>query len=238
MSGLSKEELVRYSRQMILPEVKKEGQLKLKQAKVLVVGAGGLGCPALQYLNAAGVGTIGIIDFDRVEVHNLQRQILYSDADIGKPKVECAIAKLSQMNPFTVFIPHVEMLTEENAERIIRDFDVVVDGSDNFLTRYLVNDTCVKWNKTLVYGSIFGWEGQLTVFNYSNSKNLRDIYPQAPDPEDVPNCDENGVMGVVPGIIGNFMALKTIEVLLGTFSSRDKLHIFDLKNGSMRSVSF
>lgn len=238
MSKFSKEELVRYSRQMMLPEIGLKGQEKLKNAKVLVVGAGGLGCPALQYLNAAGVGTLGIIDFDKIELHNLHRQILYSSEDVGKSKVITASEKLKKQNVNTAFILFDKMLTEKNAATIISQFDIVVDGSDNFLTRYLVNDTCVKLNKTIVYGSILKFEGQLAVFNYKGSKNLRDIYPEQPAPEDVPNCDENGVLGMVPGIIGSYMALKTIFVILEKIENPNQLQLINLISGNQLQLNF
>jgi molybdopterin/thiamine biosynthesis adenylyltransferase len=238
MGKFSKEELVRYSRQMMLPGFGVQGQEKLKNAKVLVVGAGGLGCPVLQYLNAAGIGTIGIIDFDKVELHNLHRQILYSFADVGRSKIIAAAERLKEQNEHTVFVLLNEMLTEANAEAVISRFDVIVDGSDNFLTRYLVNDTCVKLNKPLVYGSVLKEEGQLAVFNYKGSKNLRDIYPEPPAPESVPNCDENGILGVVPGIIGSWMALKTINVILGTLKDTDQFHLIDLFSGKQMILEF
>lgn len=238
MSKLKREELVRYSRQMMLPEIGLKGQEKLKSAKVLVVGAGGLGCPVLQYLNAGGVGTIGIIDFDTIELHNLHRQILYSSEDIGKSKAITASDKLKKQNSTTEFVLFNEMLNEENAASIISQFDIVVDGSDNFLTRYLVNDTCVQLNKPLVYGSILKFEGQLAVFNYKGSKNLRDIYPEPPNPEDVPNCDENGVLGIVPGIIGSYMALKTILVILEKIENANQLQLINFLTGDQVILTF
>jgi len=231
MAQLNSEEMKRYNRQMLLDEIAYEGQIKLKNAKILVVGAGGLGCPVLQYLNAAGVGTIGIIDFDKVEIHNLHRQILYNAGDIGKQKAPLAAEKLKVQNPNTDFIVYTEMLNESNATEIISAFDMVVDGSDNFLTRYLVNDTCVALNKTLIYGTILKFEGQVAVFNYKGGKNLRDLYPEPPNPEDVPNCDENGVLGVVPGIIGTHMALKAMQVVLEQLENPDQLVFFNLLSG-------
>lgn len=226
MSIFNKEELVRYSRQLMLPEIGMKGQEKLKNAKVLVIGAGGLGCPILQYLSAAGIGTIGIVDFDTIELHNLHRQILYSTNDVGKLKAETAAEKLKSQNPNVAFVVFNEMLKEENAEKIISFFDIIVDGSDNFLTRYLVNDTCVKLKKPLVYGSIFKFEAQLAVFNFEGGKNLRDIFPEPPNPEDVPNCSEIGVLGVVPGILGVYMANATIQIILGKYQNKALL-IFD-----------
>jgi adenylyltransferase/sulfurtransferase len=224
---LSKEEFKRYQKQIMLDEIGINGQIKLKQTKVAVVGAGGLGCPVLQYLTSVGVGTIGIIDFDTVEVSNLHRQVLYSTNDIGKQKVEIAIKKLSEQNPFINFISHPCLLNEENATTILSDYDIVVDGCDNFLTRYIVNDTCVKLNKPLVYGSILGYQGQLAVFNYMGSKNLRDIFPEAPNAEDVPSCSENGVLGTVPAIIGSMMAQEALEVIFEKPSLINSYLVFD-----------
>jgi molybdopterin/thiamine biosynthesis adenylyltransferase len=217
MANFNIEEITRYSRQFMLEEIGIEGQIKIKNAKVLVVGAGGLGCPVLQYLGGAGVGTIGIIDFDKVEIHNLHRQILFTTDDIGKPKAPTAAQKINAANPNVNCIVFNELLQESNAENIISQFDIVVDGSDNFLTRYLVNDVCVQLNKPLVYGSLLKFEGQLAVFNYNGGKNLRDIYPDHPNPEDVPSCSENGVMGFVPGIIGVYMAGAVIQIILDSY---------------------
>lgn len=211
----------------MLEEIGINGQIKLKQTKVAIVGAGGLGCPVLQYLTSVGIGTIGIIDFDTVEVSNLHRQVLYSTNDIGKQKVDIAIKKLSEQNPFTNFISHPCLLNEENATTILSDYDIVVDGCDNFLTRYIVNDTCVKLNKPLVYGSILGFQGQLAVFNYKGSKNLRDIFPEAPNAEDVPSCSENGVLGTVPAIIGSMMAQETLDVIFEKPSLINSYLVFD-----------
>ncbi|MDJ1497704.1 HesA/MoeB/ThiF family protein [Cytophagaceae bacterium DM2B3-1] len=228
MKNFERDELIRYSRQLMLPEVGIEGQEKLKTARILVIGAGGLGCPILQYLTAAGVGTIGIVDFDKVELHNLHRQILYHTEDIGKLKAEVAAQKLQTQNPYVRFDVHPVMIHEENADDLISVYDLVIDGSDNFHTRYLVNDTCVKYNKPLVYGSIFKFEGQLAVFNYQGGKNLRDIYPEPPNPEDVPNCSEVGVIGVLPGVIGTLMANQVIRLITGSGKVSDDLTIFNL----------
>lgn len=236
MPDFTLEELNRYSRQFMLEEVGFGGQLKLKKAKVLVVGAGGLGCPVLQYLNAAGVGTLGIIDFDNVEVHNLHRQLLYTPDDIGKPKAPTAATKLKLSNPNINHIVFDELLQETNASDIISQFDLVVDGSDNFLTRYLVNDVCVRLGKPLVYGTILKMEGQLAVFNYKGGKNLRDVYPEAPNPADVPSCSENGVMGFVPGILGVYMANAAIQVILGEYDINGLL-LFDFRDFSVIKLS-
>lgn len=237
MADFTIEEINRYSKQLMLDEVGFEGQLKLKKTKVLVVGAGGLGCPALQYLNAAGVGTLGIIDFDKVEIHNLHRQILYTTEDIGKPKASTAASKLQQANPNVQHIVFEELLQEENASDIIAQFDIVVDGSDNFITRYLVNDVCVQLGKPLVYGTILKMEGQLAVFNYKGSKNLRDIYPEAPNPEDVPSCSENGVLGIVPGMVGTMMGDLALKIILSQDVEADTLLLADFKNYRFQKIS-
>ncbi len=232
MANFNIEEINRYSRQFMLDEIGVEGQIKIKEAKVLVVGAGGLGCPVLQYLGAAGVGTIGIIDFDKVEIHNLHRQILFTADDIGKPKATAAAQKINAANPNVNCIIFNELLQESNAANIISEFDIVVDGSDNFLTRYLVNDVCVQLNRPLVYGSILKFEGQLAVFNYKGGKNLRDLYPDHPNPEDVPSCSENGVMGFVPGIIGVYMAGAVIQIILDRYINGN-LSLFNFNEFSM-----
>ena len=209
---LNKEEHRRYSRQTILPEIGIAGQLKMKSAKVLVIGAGGLGCVLLQYLAAAGIGEIGIIDDDKVDESNLHRQILYSVDDIGKAKVAIAKAKLNLLNPHVKISAFELRLTRDNAVRLFNDYDLVVDGSDNFDTRYLVNDTCLELNKTLVFGSIFKFEGQVSVFNYLNGPNYTDVFPEPPDADEVPNCSEVGVLGVLPGIVGLYMANEVIKI--------------------------
>lgn len=223
---------------MMLPEIGLKGQEKINAAKILVIGAGGLGCPALQYLCAAGTGTIGIIDFDTIELHNLHRQILYSTEDVGKSKATVAAEKLKKLNANTTFIVFDEMLNVTNAEKIISQFEIVVDGSDNFLTRYLVNDTCVKINLPLVYGSIFKFEGQVAVFNYKGGKNLRDLFPEPSNPEDVPNCDENGVLGTLPGIIASMMAHETLKLILGMEIIQNQFMIFDTKNWNFVNVEY
>jgi adenylyltransferase/sulfurtransferase len=212
---LKREELQRYNRQIILPEVGLQGQNLLKNARVLMIGAGGLGCPVLQYLAAAGVGKIGIIDHDVIDISNLHRQILYNNADVGKPKATVAKQKLEALNPYINLQAYQEKLTAENAESIIGEYDVIVDGSDNFTTRYLVNDTCVNLGKPLVFGSIFKFEGHVAVFNHHNGPNYRDVFPEPPADDEVPNCDEIGVIGVLPGIIGTYMANEAIKLICG-----------------------
>ncbi len=216
----SNAELARYSRHLILPEFNIEGQKKLKAAKVLVVGTGGLGAPLLQYLSAAGVGTIGILDFDVVDASNLQRQVLFTLADVGRPKVEAAAERLQAQNPFVNYIIHNLRLTSENALEMIAQYDIVADGTDNFQTRYLVNDACVLLGKTNVYASIFRFEGQASVFNYRNEKgewspNYRDLFPEPPPAGMVPSCAEGGVLGVLPGILGTIQANEVIKVITG-----------------------
>ena len=226
---LSKEEFNRYTKQIMLEDVGINGQIKLKQAKVLVIGAGGLGSPILQYLVSMGIGTIGVIDFDVIEVSNLHRQILYGPADVGQPKVIVAVEKLRQQNPFIELIAYNELLSEENAAMIFPLYDIIVDGCDNFLTRYNVNDVCVQLNKPLIYGSILGYQGQLAVFNYQGSKNLRDLFPEPPNAEDVPSCSENGVMGHIPGSVGLYMANLVTQLIFGQFEDVNALFLIDLK---------
>jgi adenylyltransferase/sulfurtransferase len=204
------QERKRYSRQIIMPEIGLSGQEKLKAAKVLVVGAGGLGCPVLQYLVAAGVGNIGIVDDDVVDITNLHRQILYSAADVGKSKVATAIEKLHTLNPFVALTPYEVRLQEDNAAQIIANYDLIIDGSDNFPTRYLVNDACVALDKPFVFGSILRFEGQVSVFNYKNGPTYRCLFPDA---EEGDNCAEAGVIGILPGMIGTYMANEAIKII-------------------------
>jgi adenylyltransferase/sulfurtransferase len=231
-------EFLRYNRQTILPEIGDEGQEKLKKARVLVIGAGGLGCPVLQYLSTAGVGTIGIVDFDTIEIHNLHRQILYTEDHVGLPKASIAKKVLEKLNPLISIIAFEEKLTVENASLLIKDFDIIIDGSDNFKTRYLVNDICVDLDKMLVYGSILKFEGQIAVFNHNGSKNLRDLFPEMPDPKDVPNCNLNGVLGTLPGIIGNMMAHETIKLITGLPTLKNELILFDTLNWSFTKLNY
>ena len=218
---------LRYSRQMMVPEIGEEGQQKIINAKVLVIGAGGLGCPVLQYLAAAGVGTIGIVDFDVIELHNLHRQILYTDKSNGESKAITAQKALQELNPHATFQVFNEKLTAANAAHLLSGFDVIVDGCDNFTTRYLVNDACVQLGKPLIYGSILNFEGQMAVLNHNGSKNLRDLFPEPPDPKDVPNCSLNGVMGTFPGIIGTMMAQETLKLIIGIPVLNNELLLFN-----------
>ncbi|GIQ59444.1 thiamine biosynthesis protein ThiF [Flavobacterium collinsii] len=232
------QEFLRYNRQTILPEIGDEGQEKLKKARVLVIGAGGLGCPILQYIATAGVGCIGIMDFDTIEIHNLHRQILYTENEIGKLKALVAKEVVSELNPLIKAKAIVEKLTPENAIQIIEQYDIIVDGSDNFTTRYLVNDTCVALQKTLVYGSILKFEGQVAVFNHKGSKNLRDLFPEMPNPKDVPNCNLNGVLGTLPGIIGTMMAHETLKLILDLPTLNNELVLFNTINWNFMKLNF
>ena len=213
--ALSKEEVLRYSRHLIMPEVGMDGQLKLKAAKVLCIGTGGLGAPLGQYLAAAGVGRIGLVDFDKVDVTNLQRQILFSTNDVGRPKIQAAAERLRGLNPDIQIDTFETMLTSENALDILKDYDIVVDGTDNFATRYLVNDACVLLGKPNVYGSIFRFEGQASVFGYPDGPCYRCLYPEPPPPGLVPSCAEGGVLGVLPGIVGSIQAAETLKLIIG-----------------------
>ena len=215
LEELSSDEILRYSRHLILPEVALEGQQRLKASRVLLIGAGGLGSPLALYLAAAGVGTIGLVDFDVVDVTNLQRQIVHGSKDVGRPKLESARDRLKDLNPHV----HVEgfetRLTSENALEIVRDFDIVIDGTDNFATRYLTNDACVILGKPNVYGSIYRFEGQSSVFATEEGPCYRCLYPEPPPPGLVPSCAEGGVLGVLPGLVGTIQATEGIKLLLG-----------------------
>ncbi|MDZ7963209.1 MAG: molybdopterin-synthase adenylyltransferase MoeB [Aulosira sp. DedQUE10] len=212
---LTKDDYERYSRHLILPEVGVEGQKRLKAASVLCIGTGGLGAPLLLYLAAAGVGRIGIVDFDVVDTSNLQRQVIHSTSWVGKPKIQSAKERILEINPYCQVDLYETRISSENALSILEPYDIVVDGTDNFPTRYLVNDACVLLNKPNVYGSIFRFEGQATVFNYQEGPNYRDLYPEPPPPGMVPSCAEGGVLGILPGIIGVIQATETVKIILG-----------------------
>ena len=214
-AALSKEEVLRYSRHLIMPEVGMEGQLKLKNAKVLCVGTGGLGAPLGLYLAAAGVGKLGLVDFDVVDMTNLQRQVIFGSHDVGRPKIEAAAARLRDLNPDIQIVAHETRLSSENALDILRDYDVIVDGTDNFPTRYLVNDASVLLGKLNVYGSIFRFEGQVSVFGAPEGPCYRCVYPEPPPPGLVPSCAEGGVLGVLPGIVGSIQAMEAIKLIIG-----------------------
>ncbi|MFV5686845.1 HesA/MoeB/ThiF family protein [Flavobacterium sp. GB2R13] len=229
---------LRYNRQMMLPEIGDSGQEKIKKARVLVIGAGGLGCPILQYIATAGVGTIGIVDFDKIELHNLHRQILYTEEHVGQSKAITAKSVLETLNPLIDIIAFEEKLTIENAAQIIMNFDVIVDGCDNFATRYLANDTCVALGKSLIYGSILKFEGQMAVFNHNGNKNLRDLFPEPPNPKDVPNCNFNGVLGTLPGIIGTMMAHETLKLIMNLPTLENELVLFNSLDWSFNKLKF
>jgi adenylyltransferase/sulfurtransferase len=212
---LNNEEILRYSRHLIMPEVGMEGQLKLKAAKVLLIGTGGLGAPLGLYLAAAGVGKLGLVDFDVVDFTNLQRQVTFGTSDVGKAKSEAARVRLSNLNPDIEIEAFETKLTSENALQLFRDFDIIVDGTDNFPTRYLVNDASILLGKPNVYGSIFRFEGQITVFGMPDGPCYRCLYPEPPPPGLVPSCAEGGVLGVLPGIVGSIQAMETIKLILG-----------------------
>jgi adenylyltransferase/sulfurtransferase len=212
---LSTEEMARYSRHLILPEVGMEGQQKLKAAKVLCIGTGGLGSPLAFYLAAAGIGTLGLVDFDVVDSSNLQRQIIHSTKDVGRSKIVSATEKLTALNPFLNVVQHETMLTSQNAIEIISQYDIVADGTDNFPTRYLVNDACVLTGKPNAYGSIFRFEGQASVFATEHGPCYRCLYPEPPPPGLVPSCAEGGVLGILPGLVGVIQATEVIKLILG-----------------------
>jgi len=215
-TNLSNDEILRYSRHLILPEVGIEGQLKLKQASVLCVGTGGLGSPLALYLAAAGVGTLGVVDFDIVDLTNLQRQIIHGTGDVGRKKLDSAAESIATINPNVNVRKFETRLTSANALEIFRDFDIIVDGTDNFATRYLVNDACVLTGKPNVYGSVFRFEGQASVFATKDGPCYRCLYPEPPPPGVVPSCAEGGVLGILPGLVGVIQATETIKLILGS----------------------
>ncbi len=227
-SRLTPPELLRYARHLVLPEVGLAGQRRLKSARVLVVGAGGLGSPVALYLAAAGVGTLGLVDFDEVDATNLQRQILHGESDVGRLKLDSARDRLAETNPHVEVVTHDARLSSANALSVLADYDVVVDGTDNFPTRYLVNDACVMLGKPNVYGSVHRWEGQVSVFATRGGPCYRCLFREPPPPGLVPNCAEGGVLGVVPGVVGSLQALETVKLILGRGSPlAGRLLIFD-----------
>jgi adenylyltransferase/sulfurtransferase len=234
---LSPSERSRYSRQITLPGIGEAGQTALKNASVLVVGAGGLGSPAAIYLAAAGVGTIGITDFDVVDITNLHRQILYGTSDVGARKVDAATERLADLNPYVRIVRHDAALTSENALDILRDYDVIVDGTDNFPTRYLVNDACVLLGKVNVYGSIFRFDGQVSVFDARRGPCYRCLYPEPPPPHLIPSCAEGGVLGVLPGVVGTLQAVEAMKVITGAGEPLiGRLLLFDALRTSFRQL--
>ena len=236
-AGLTQDEIRLYSRHLILPQVGTEGQERLKAARVLLVGAGGLGSPAALYLAAAGVGTLGLVDFDTVDVTNLHRQVLYGHGDVGRAKTEAAAERLADLNPHVRLVVHQEKLDSNNALEVLADYDIVVDGSDNFPTRYLVNDACVFAGKPNVYGSIFRFEGQVSVFWGAKGPCYRCLFPEPPPPGAVPSCEEGGVLGVLPGIIGSLQANEAIKLALGVGEPLvGRLVLYDALGGGFREL--
>ena len=238
MEPLSKGEIARYSRHLLLPEVTAAGQARLKAGRVVVVGAGGLGSPAALYLAAAGVGRIGIADFDAVDVSNLQRQVLYDSRDVGRPKAETARARLVALNPHVEVVVHGERLTKDNARSVLAGYDVVLDGTDNFATRYLTNDACYLLDVPNVYGSIYRFEGQVSVFRRGHGPCYRCLYPSPPEPGLVPSCAEGGVLGVLPGVVGSLQATEALKLLLGIGRSlAGRLVLYDALALSFREIA-
>jgi sulfur-carrier protein adenylyltransferase/sulfurtransferase len=236
--AFSHDDLRRYSRHLLLPEVGIAGQKKLRNAKVLLIGAGGLGAPASLYLTAAGVGEIGLVDFDQVDLSNLQRQVLYSTQDVGRPKLTAAKERLEALNPGVRIVPHAELLTSENAMEMFRPYDIIVDGTDNFPTRYLANDAAVLLGKPYVYGSIYRFEGQVSVFDAQRGPCYRCLYPEPPPPDLVPSCAEGGVLGVLPGLIGVLQATETVKLIVGQGTSLiGRLLLFDALGLKFRELT-
>lgn len=239
MEGLSPAELHRYSRHLRLDQVGPQGQQKLKKARVLVIGAGGLGCPALLYLAAAGVGNLGIVDGDVVDLSNLQRQVLYGSDQVGQSKAAAAAQRLRDLNPFIQLKVYEDFLRADNAIDIVKDWDLVIDGSDNFGTRYLVNDVCVLLDKVLVYGALHQFSGQLSVFNYQGGPSYRCLFPDPPEQDALPNCATAGVLGVLPGLIGTLQATEAIKIILGLGQiCSGELCLWDSLDLSLRKIKF
>lgn len=235
--ALTNEELQRYSRHLILPEMGVEGQLKLKASKVLLVGTGGLGSPLALYLAAAGVGTLGLVDFDTVDCSNLQRQVIHGTSDIGRKKLDSAEDSIRELNPNVRVVRHEAALTSDNALAIIAEYDVVADGTDNFPTRYLVNDACVLLGKPNAYGSIFRFDGQASVFAHEDGPCYRCLYPEPPPPGLVPSCAEGGVLGVLPGVVGLIQATEVVKLLLGVGQTlKGRLLLYDALNMRFREL--
>ncbi len=235
--GLSAEEVLRYSRHLIMPEVTLEGQKRLKRARVLCVGAGGLGSPLALYLAAAGVGTLGIVDFDVVDLTNLQRQVLYSTEDVGGRKLDAAVERLQRLNPEIEIVPHALRLSGDNAVDLVGQYDIVADGTDNYPTRYLINDACVLTGKANVYAGVFRFEGQVSVFGAKSGPCYRCLFPEPPPPDLVPSCAEGGVLGVLPGIIGSLQALEVLKLVLGIGAPLvGRLVIFDALDLKFREI--
>ena len=237
-SHLSNDEILRYSRHLIMPEVTLEGQRRLKAARVLCIGAGGLGSPLTLYLAAAGVGTLGVVEFDTVDLSNIQRQVLYSTADVGRPKIEAARERLTALNPEIEIVPHALRLSSDNVIDLFRQYDIIADGTDNFPTRYLVNDASILTGRPNVYASLFRFEGQVSVFGSGDGPCYRCLFPEPPPPGLVPSCAEGGVLGVLPGIVGSLQALEVIKLILGIGDPLvGRLAMFDALDFALREVT-
>lgn len=236
---MNKEDIfARYSRQIFIDEIGMTGQRKILDSKVLVIGAGGLGSPVIQYLGAAGVGTLGVADFDEVELHNLNRQVIHNEDSVGQKKVRSAQEFIKKLNHQVKFIAIEEKIVASTIENILSPFDIIIDGSDNFTSRYLINDVCVKLKKPLVYGSIQGFSGQLAVFNYQLGKNLRDLFPDPPFDDDVPDCDSLGVLGALPGVVGSMMACQALKIITDLPVPINQLTLIDLLTWKFQTIDF
>lgn len=234
----SEDIFVRYSRQVFIDEIGISGQRKILDSKVLVIGAGGLGSSVIQYLAAAGVGILGVADFDEVELHNLNRQTIHNENSIGKSKVKSAEQFVSNLNHHVNFIGIEQKITSSNANEILSEYDIIVDGSDNFTTRYLINDTCVQLKKPLVYGSVLGFSGQVAIFNCNGSKNLRDLFPEPPFDEDLPDCESLGVLGALPGIVGSMMANLILKIITELPLNLNQITLIDTLQWRFQTIDF
>lgn len=235
---MKQDQFQRYSRQILIEEIGPQGQRKINASKVIIIGAGGLGSPVIQYLAAAGVGTLGLVDFDKVELHNLNRQVIHKETTIGMAKVKSAALYVQKLNSHIHTICIEEKITPQNAISLLQEYDIIVDCSDNFATRYLINDTCVALGKPLVYGSILGFKGQLAVFNHNGSKNLRDIFAEPPSDEDLPDCDALGVLGPLPGIIGSMMVQQALQIVVELSVATNQLLMIDTLEWSFHKIEF
>ncbi len=235
---MSKDIFARYSRQIFIEEIGLEGQRKIINSKVLVIGAGGLGSPVIQYLAAAGVGNLGVADFDEVELHNLNRQVIHTENTVGISKVKSSELFVKSLNRQVNFTGIDEKITHSNGEEILSKYDIIVDGSDNFTARYLINDTCVNIGKPLIYGSILGFSGQVAIFNYKGSKNLRNLFPEPPSEENIPDCDSLGVLGALPGIIGSMMALQVLKIITKLPVQANQLTLIDTLDWRFQTIDF
>jgi len=228
----------RYSRQIFIEEIGVSGQRKIMKAKVFIIGAGGISSPVIQYLAAAGVGTIAVADFDQLELHNLNRQVIHTEKMLQQSKVASAANFVRELNSQVNVIALPVKLDATNIEALLNDYELIIDGSDNFTTRYLVNDTCARLGKPLVYGSILGFEGQCAVFNYQGSKQLRDLFPEPPNPGKIPDCDRNGVLGPLPGMVGSMMAMQALKIITGLPVATNQLTIIDTLHWNFTNIQF